>query len=178
MTNAIQGKQLVLGVCGGIAAYKSVELLRLLIKKEARVRVVMTEHAARFIGPITFEALSRQKVCYDLFDPHDDASISHIHWAEEAEAVIIAPATANMLAKLAHGMADDALSTFMLAVTCPVMICPSMNTNMYASQPVQRNIGILKNMGCHVVDPDAGELACGTVGRGRLPERNFLPINT
>jgi phosphopantothenoylcysteine decarboxylase/phosphopantothenate--cysteine ligase len=174
MTNPIQGKNIILGVCGGIAAYKSVELLRLLVKPGAQVRVIMTEHATRFIGPITFEALSHHKVCVNLFDPHEDAGIQHIHWAEEACAVVIAPATANMLAKMANGLADDALSTFMLAVTCPVMICPSMNTNMYNSPPVQRNIGILKNMGCHVLDPDAGELACGTTGPGRLPEPQVI----
>lgn len=174
MRQAILGRDLVLGVCGGIAAYKSVELLRLLTKRGARVRVVMTEHATRFVGPITFEALSRQKVCHNLFDPHEDASIAHIQWAEEAGAVIIAPATANMIAKLANGMADDALSTFMLAVTCPVMICPSMNTHMFNSQPVQRNLGILKNMGYHILDPDAGDLACGTTGPGRLPQPQVI----
>lgn len=174
MGHAILDRDLVLGVCGGIAAYKSVELLRLLTKRGARVRVVMTENATRFIGPTTFEALSRQKVCRDLFDPNDEASIAHIRWAEEAGAVIIAPATANMIAKLAHGMADDALSTFMLAVTCPVMICPSMNTHMYNSQPVQKNLGILKNMGYHILDPDAGDLACGTTGPGRLPQPQVI----
>ena len=166
----IKAKKIVLGVCGGIAAYKSVELLRLLMKKEADVRVVMTPHARHFVGPMTFEALSRRKVFSDLFSDRDDASIRHIDWAQEADAVVIAPATANMIAKLAHGLADDALSTFMLAVTSPVLVCPSMNSNMYASAQVQRNIETLKTMGYVVAEPDAGELACGTTGPGRLPE--------
>jgi phosphopantothenoylcysteine decarboxylase / phosphopantothenate---cysteine ligase len=170
MTNVIESKHIVLGVCGGIAAYKSVELLRLLVKKGAEVRVLMTANAAQFIGPMTFEALSGRKVVRSLFEPTDDASIQHIQWAQEADAVVIAPATANMIGKLANGIADDALSTFILAVTCPVMICPSMNTNMYASSAVQRNIEILKNRDYRVPDPAAGELACGTCGPGRLPE--------
>ena len=174
MSYAIQGKKIVLGVCGGIAAYKSVEFLRLLIKSGAEVQVVMTSNAGHFVGPMTFEALSRKKVCSSLFQPSDDASIQHIQWAETADAVVIAPATANIIGKLAHGIADDALSTFMLAVTCPVMICPSMNTNMYGSQQVQSNLQSLKNMGYQVVDPAAGELACGTVGPGRLPEPELI----
>jgi phosphopantothenoylcysteine decarboxylase/phosphopantothenate--cysteine ligase len=173
-TNAIQGKNIVLGVCGGIAAYKSVELLRLISKQEANVRVIMTENACRFVGTVTFEALSKQSVCTSLFEERNDASIKHIQWAQEADAVVIAPATANMIGKLAHGMADDALSTFMLATTCPVMICPSMNADMYASAQVKRNIALLKNYGYMVLDPEAGELACGTTGPGRLPEPQVI----
>jgi phosphopantothenoylcysteine decarboxylase / phosphopantothenate---cysteine ligase len=170
MSNLIKSKNIVLGVCGGIAAYKSIELLRLLVKQGAEVRVLMTANAAQFIGPMTFEALSRHKVVRSLFESSDDASIQHIRWAQEADAVVIAPATANMIGKLANGIADDALSTFMLAVTCPVLVCPSMNTNMYASPAVQRNIDLLKNRDYKVPDPAAGELACGTCGPGRLPE--------
>ena len=174
MANLLKDKNLVLGVCGGIAAYKSVEFLRLLIKAGASVQVVMTTHAGEFVGPLTFEALSQQKVCTSLFDPHDSAGIQHIQWAEDADAVIVAPATANMIAKLAHGLADDPLSTFMLAVTSPTMICPSMNTNMYASEAVQDNLQILKRRGFAVVEPEAGELACGTTGPGRLPEPDYI----
>lgn len=170
MSNALEGKQIVLGVSGGIAAYKSVELLRLLIKQGASVKVITTANAHHFVGAATFEALSGQKVCNDLFGPHEDASIQHISWAQSADAVVVAPATANIIGKLAHGIADDALSTFLLAVNCPVMICPSMNTQMCASHPVQRNIGLLRNFGYKVIDPDAGELACGTTGPGRLPD--------
>lgn len=174
MTSALNGKQIVLGVCGGIAAYKSVELLRLMVKQGASVRVMTTANAGRFVGEATFEALSRQPVCSDLFGEQKDASIRHIEWAQGTDAVVVAPATANMVGKLAHGIADDALSTFMLAVTCPVMICPSMNTQMYASPQVQRNIEILRNFGYRVPEPAAGELACGTSGPGRLPEPEIL----
>ncbi len=170
----LEGKRIVLGVCGGIAAYKSAELLRLLVKQGAEPRVVMTANAVHFVGPMTFEALSGKKVLLDLFSGNDEATIGHIQWAQEADAVIIAPATANFLAKLAHGIADDALSTFMLAVTCPVIICPSMNTNMLNSRPVQRNLETIKKDGHLVVDPCAGELACGTSGPGRLPEPHYI----
>ncbi|KJS29856.1 MAG: phosphopantothenoylcysteine decarboxylase [Desulfatitalea sp. BRH_c12] len=166
----LHGKHLVLGVCGGIAAYKSVELLRHLVKEEAVVRVVMTDNAAHFVGPITFEALSHTPVCRNLFAISDEAAVQHIHWAQEAEAVVIAPATANIIGKLAGGIADDALSTFMLAVTCPVLICPAMNTHMYESKAVQRNLTLLKSYGYTILDPGAGELACGTTGPGRLPD--------
>ena len=170
MNYKLQGRHLVLGVCGGIAAYKSVELLRLLMKENASVRVIMTENAGYFVGPMTFEALSHKPVCRTLFQTSDEAAVQHIHWAQEAEAVVIAPATANMIGKLAGGIADDALSTFMLAVTCPVLVCPAMNTHMYESKQVQRNIALLKEFGYHLLEPGAGELACGTTGPGRLPD--------
>lgn len=164
------GKNIVLGVCGGIAAYKSVELLRRLVKLGARVRVIMTRSAARFVGPMTFEVLAENPVCLDLFEEKNDADIRHIAWAEAAQAVVIAPATANMVAKLAHGIADDALSTFMLAVTCPVMICPSMNANMFEHPANRRNLRQLEADGCRIMAPGEGELACKTTGPGRLPE--------
>lgn len=170
MSYTIQAKHIVLGVTGGIAAYKSVELLRLLVKEGAAVRVIMTANAGHFVGPMTFEALSRQRVCRTLFETTDEAAVQHIHWAQEADAVVIAPATANIIGKLAAGIADDALSTFMLAVTCPVLVCPAMNSDMYASQAVQRNLRTLKESGYVILDPDAGELACGTTGPGRLPD--------
>jgi phosphopantothenoylcysteine decarboxylase / phosphopantothenate---cysteine ligase len=169
MENILDQKNVVLGVSGGIAVYKSVELLRLLTKAGAAVRVVMTANAIRFVGPLTFEALSGQPVCRSLFG-NEDASIKHIDWAQAADAVVVAPATANFIGKLANGIADDALSTFMMAVTCPVLVCPSMNTNMYKSPAVTRNLETLKNDGHKVIEPDAGDLACGTVGPGRLPE--------
>ncbi len=166
----IKNKNIVLGVSGGIAAYKSVELLRLLRKQEANVRVIMTKNAEQFVGPLTFEALSGQPVCTSLFEKSNDASIRHIDWAKEADAVVVAPATANIISKFANGIADDALSTFMLAVTSPVIICPSMNTNMYENKAVQRNLGILEADGYFIVEPEAGKLACGAIGPGRLPE--------
>jgi phosphopantothenoylcysteine decarboxylase/phosphopantothenate--cysteine ligase len=171
MTTILKGKQIVLAVSGGIAAYKSPELLRLLIKAGAEVRVIMTRNAEKFVGRTTFEALSGKPVFRRLFDPTDaDAAIKHIDWAEEAQCVVIAPATANILAKFAGGIADDALSTFLLAVTRPIVICPSMNTDMYLSPPVQRNLDLLKQDGHLLLEPGSGELACGTVGPGRLPE--------
>ena len=174
MGTTLKHKRLVLGVCGGIAAYKSAELLRLLVKEGASVQVVLTANAARFVGPLTFEVLSQQKVCSSLFDPHETASVQHIQWAQNADAVVVAPATANVIGKLAHGIADDALTTFMLAVTSPVMICPSMNSNMYASEPVQANMESLSRYGYHILAPEAGELACGTTGPGRLPEPAYI----
>jgi phosphopantothenoylcysteine decarboxylase/phosphopantothenate--cysteine ligase len=170
MKTVIQKKNIILGVSGGIAAYKSVELLRLLVKQGAKVRVMMTENARWFVGPLTFEALSGQPVCTDLFEKNDDASIRHIQWAEAADAVVIAPATANIIGKLSGGIADDALSTFLLAVTCPVIVCPSMNTHMFESRAVQRNLETLRADGHFIVDPESGTLACGTTGPGRLPE--------
>ncbi|BBO89006.1 bifunctional phosphopantothenoylcysteine decarboxylase/phosphopantothenate--cysteine ligase CoaBC [Desulfosarcina ovata] len=166
----LKNKNIVLGVCGGIAAYKSVELLRRLVKLGARVRVIMTGSAARFVGPTTFAVLSENPVCLDLFAETDDAAIQHIAWADAAQAVVVAPATANMVAKMAGGIADDALSTFMLAVTCPVMICPSMNSNMFEHPATQRNLEQLAADGCRILAPGVGELACKTSGPGRLPE--------
>lgn len=166
----LKNKNIALGVSGGIAAYKSVELLRLLKKQEANVRVIMTKNAERFVGPLTFEALSGQLVCSSLFEKNNDASIRHIDWAREADAVVVAPATANIISKFAHGIADDALSTFILAVTSPVIICPSMNTNMYENKAVQRNLDILEKRGYFIIKPESGKLACGATGPGRLPE--------
>jgi phosphopantothenoylcysteine decarboxylase/phosphopantothenate--cysteine ligase len=170
MKHIIDKKNIVLGVSGGIAAYKSVELLRLFVKEGANVRVIMTRNAQKFVGALTFEALSGQAVCTDLFEKGDDASIRHIDWAEKADIAVIAPATANIIGKLANGIADDALSTFMMAVTCPVVLCPSMNTHMFESKAVQRNLEILRSDGVLVIDPESGSLACGTTGPGRLPE--------
>lgn len=174
MPNNIKNKNIVIGVCGGIAAYKSIELLRLLQKRGANVRVIMTHNAEAFAGRLTFEALSGRSVCTSLFEKREDVSIKHIQWADEADAVIIAPATANIIGKLANGLADDALSTFMLAVKSPVILCPSMNTNMYENRAVQRNLDVLEADGYHIVEPGEGELACGTSGAGRLPEPAYI----
>jgi phosphopantothenoylcysteine decarboxylase/phosphopantothenate--cysteine ligase len=171
MKHDIKSKNIILGVSGGIAAYKSVELLRLLKKSEANVRVIMTQNAKWFVGELTFEALSENPVSDSLFSKgNNDASIKHIQWAQNADAVVIAPATANIIGKIAGGIADDALSTFIMAVTAPVLLCPSMNTNMYESKAVQRNLRILQDDGYMIIDPNAGELACGTTGAGRMPE--------
>jgi len=170
MTYRLKNKNVVLGVCGGIAAYKIVELLRLLTKQGAAVRVFMTRSARQFVGWMTFQALSGVPVCSDLFEQGDEASFKHIDWAAEADIVVVAPATANIIGKMANGIADDALSTFMTVVRSPVIVCPSMNANMFQHPAVQRNIKTLVGDGAVIVEPNAGDLACGTEGPGRLPE--------
>ncbi len=163
-------KSAVVGVCGGIAAYKSVELVRLLKKLGMQVRVIQTRNATRFVGPITFEALTGLPVFEDLFSGSDREAIRHIDWARSADVIVVAPATANIIGKLAGGIADDALSTFLLAAACPTLICPSMNSQMYLHPAVQENLHTLRRFGYTIVEPEAGELACGTSGPGRLPE--------
>lgn len=166
----LSGKRISVCVSGGIAAYKAAELVRGFRKHGAAVRVVMTKNAARFVGPVTFEALTGQPVMLDLFEERADAAIRHIDWAAETDLAVIAPATANVIGKLANGIADDALTTFLLAVTAKVLVCPAMNTHMYENLAVQRNLDMLEADGRILVTPDAGELACGTVGPGRLPD--------
>ena len=170
MKNGIKNKKIILAVCGGIAAYKSIEILRLLKQAEAEVRVILTKNAQWFVGALSFEALSGQPVFKDMFQEGHESTFRHIEWAQEADGVIIAPATANMIGKLAGGIADDHLSTFMLAVTSPILICPSMNAHMYANRAVQRNLDTLRSDGYVVMEPGSGALACGTTGPGRLPE--------
>ena len=173
----IENKNILLGVCGGIAAYKSVELLRLLKRHGANVKVFMTENSEAFVGRLTFEALSGRPVCSSLFEKAGSRSghiVKHIDWAEKADALVIAPATANIIGKIANGIADDALSTLVLAVTSPVIICPSMNTNMYRNRALQRNLDRLRQDGLFVIEPESGELACGTSGPGRLPEPEYI----
>lgn len=174
MKNIVKGKHIILCVSGGIAAYKSVELLRLFQKAGADVKVVMTGNAEHFVGAMTFEAISGHPVFKGMYGGNSDAEMMHIAWAEEADAVVIAPATANIIGKLANGIADDAMTTFMLAVTAPKIICPSMNTNMYENRSVQRNLDTLEGDGFIIVDPGEGELACGAVGAGRLPEPDYI----
>ena len=169
----ITGKHILLGVTGGIAAYKSPELLRLFKKAGAEVTVSMTDAAQHFVGRTTFEVLSENPVLSDLWTD-TQSSVTHIDVAARSDLAVIAPATANFIGKLAHGIADDALTTTMLALTCPVMICPSMNTDMYQNIRVQQNLDILERDGRYVVDPDSGALACKTVGAGRLPEPWFI----
>jgi phosphopantothenoylcysteine decarboxylase/phosphopantothenate--cysteine ligase len=174
MRPIFEGREIVLGVCGGIAAYKSVEILRLLKGAGAAVRVIMTTNARWFVGPGTFETLSGRAVLGDLFAPGAEGAIRHIDWARDTGAVVIAPATANILAKLAGGLADDALSTFMLAVTAPALLCPAMNSDMYRHPAVQRNLETLRGLGYHLLDPDSGPLACGTYGPGRQPDAALI----
>lgn len=166
----LRGKTMVLGVCGGIAAYKSAELIRMLSKQGVSVQVVMTVNATRFITPLTLQVLSERPVCVDLFDRAMETEIGHIQVARSAQAALIAPATANVIAKLAAGIADDYLTTVMLAVTSPVLICPAMNSAMYRHPATRRNLDILRGFGHTILEPDCGELACKEQGPGRLPE--------
>jgi len=169
----VKDAHILLGVTGGIAAYKSVELLRLLKKAGAFVHVAMTDAALNFVGKTTFEVLSENPVLTDLWKD-TQSSVTHIDIATSVDAAVVAPATADFLGKFAHGIADDALLTTLLAVTAPVMICPSMNTDMYQNIRVQRNLDILEQDNINIIDPDDGVLACKTVGAGRLPEPWFI----
>lgn len=166
----LNGKSILLGISGGIAAYKAAELTRLFIKAQASVQVVMTANAQRFITPLTLQVLSGQPVCTDLFDIQFESQIGHIHVARAADLVVLAPATADLIAKTAAGIADDYLTTALLATTAPVLICPAMNTKMYENPITQRNLKTLKELGYHVVEPCTGTLACKEEGTGRLAE--------
>ena len=161
---------ILLGVTGGIAAYKACEVLRLFDKAGHRVRVVMTRTATEFVGPLTFETLSKAPVLTDARPLGENGSILHIQYADEADVFVIAPCTANVIAKLAQGVADDALSTAALAFTGPVLIAPAMNVNMWNNASVRENLDTLRTRGFHVVEPSSGDLACGWVGEGRLAE--------
>ncbi|MEI6131778.1 MAG: bifunctional phosphopantothenoylcysteine decarboxylase/phosphopantothenate--cysteine ligase CoaBC [Bacillota bacterium] len=170
----LSGKRILLGVCGGIAAYKVVELASKLTKLNADVHVVMTENATKFVAPLTFRSITGNKVTTEMFDEPEDWNVKHVSLALSADLVVIAPATANILGKLANGIADDFLSTTVMATKAQVMICPSMNTNMYLNPSTQSNIERLKGFGYLLIHPDTGELACGDVGIGRLPEPSVL----
>jgi phosphopantothenoylcysteine decarboxylase / phosphopantothenate---cysteine ligase len=160
----------VLGVTGCIGAYKACEILRELQRHEVDVRVVMTDHATRFVAPMTFEALSRHPVFTDQFALGAGGEIPHIEWADEAELLLVAPATANILGKFAAGIADDALSTLYTATKAPVVVAPAMNVNMFEHPAVQANLETLRARGVRVVEPGRGYLACGWLGKGRLAE--------
>ncbi|MEO5762496.1 MAG: bifunctional phosphopantothenoylcysteine decarboxylase/phosphopantothenate--cysteine ligase CoaBC [Vicinamibacteria bacterium] len=161
---------ILLGVTGGIAAYKACEVLRLFDKAGHRVRVVMTQTATEFVGPLTFETLSKAPVLTDARPLGENGSILHIEYADEADLFVVAPCTANVIAKLAQGIADDALSTTALAFTGPLLLAPAMNVNMWNSASVRDNLGTLRARGVHVIEPSSGDLACGWVGEGRLAE--------
>lgn len=161
---------IALGVCGGIAAYKAVEILRGLQRAGCTVRVAMTKRACEFIQPLTFRALSGAHVVVDDYAPDNPDPIAHITFSQTADLLIVAPATANMIAKFAHGIADDFLSSTYLACFAPVLVAPAMNTTMWEHPATQRNLDRLRGDGVHITEPDAGEMACGTIGPGRLSE--------
>lgn len=170
----LKGKTVLLGVTGGIAAYKAAALASALVKLHASVEVVMTKNATEFIAPLTFEQLTGNRTMVDTFDRNFVHQVEHISLAQRTDLVIIAPATANVCAKLAHGLADDMLTTTVLACKCPKLIAPAMNTNMYENPVTQDNLAILRNYGWQVIEPASGRLACGAVGAGKLPEPEEL----
>ncbi|MBE5854855.1 MAG: bifunctional phosphopantothenoylcysteine decarboxylase/phosphopantothenate--cysteine ligase CoaBC [Lachnospiraceae bacterium] len=166
----LKGKNVLLGVTGGIAAYKTADLASKLIKQHANVDVIMTKNATEFITPLTFESLTHTKCVTDTFDRNHPWEVEHIALADKADVLVIAPATANCIAKLAHGIADDMLTTTALACTCPKIIAPAMNTKMLENPATQRNLKTLEEDGYIIVTPGDGYLACGTVGKGRMEE--------
>jgi phosphopantothenoylcysteine decarboxylase/phosphopantothenate--cysteine ligase len=185
MSNLSQ-KRIILGVTGGIAAYKAAEVCSALVKLGACVHVVMTEHATRFVGPVTFRALTSQAVITGLWEEPQEHRITHVSLPESADLVLVAPATANIIGKLAAGIADDMLSTMLLATTAPVLIAPAMNCNMWANNQVQENVNRLKSLGYTFIEPEEGRLACGEEGAGRLAspetivhavEASLFPLN-
>ncbi len=170
----LKGKNVLLCISGGIAAYKAAELCSLLVKQHCRVDVIMTDNAQEFISPITFESLTGTRTVTDTFDRNHAYQVEHISLAEQADVAIVAPATANVLAKLAHGIADDMLTTTLLACTCPKIAAPAMNTRMYENPVTQDNLALLRKYGWEIVEPASGHLACGTTGKGKLPDPAVL----
>lgn len=170
----LKGKTVLLGVSSSIAAYKAASLASMLVKQHANVHVLMTANATQFISPITFETLTGHKALVDTFDRNFQFSVEHVSLAKLADVVMIAPATANVIAKLAHGLADDMLTTTVLACNCPKLISPAMNTRMYENPVTQDNLDILRGYGWQVVEPASGYLACGDTGAGKLPEPEEL----
>ncbi len=170
----LKGKTVLLGVSGGIAAYKAAALASALVKQHAAVEVVMTENATEFITPLTFEQLTGRRVMVDTFDRNFSHQVEHIALAERTDLVIVAPATANVCAKFAHGLADDMLTTTVLACRCPKLIAPAMNTNMFENPVTQDNLKLLEHYGWEIIPPASGRLACGAVGKGKLPEPEVL----
>lgn len=166
----LKGKTILLGVTGGIAAYKAAALASALVKQHAQVEVVMTAHATQFIAPLTFEQLTGHRCMVNTFDRSFAHQVEHIALADRTDLVVVAPATANICAKLAHGLADDMLTTTVLACNCPKLIAPAMNTKMLENPATQDNLDILQKYGWEVVAPASGRLACGAVGAGKLPE--------
>lgn len=170
----LKNKTILLGVTGGIAAYKSASLTSLLVKSGAEVHVLMTENAKNFINPITFETLTGHKCVTDTFDRNFEFNVEHVALAKKADVVMVAPATANVIAKLAHGLADDMLTTTVLACKCPKIIVPAMNTAMYENPITQDNLETLRRYGMDIVTPASGYLACGDTGTGKMPEPSDL----
>src|SRR5579863_9520135 len=172
--SVLSGKTIVLGVSGGIAAYKSAELVRLLVTAGANVRVMMTRNAAEFITPLTLQTLSANPVATDTFSLTQESEIGHIRLADSADAIVIAPASANLIAKAAAGIADDIVTTVLLAAQCPIALAPAMNVHMYEHPTVAENLAKLRARGATIIEPGAGALACGYEGKGRLIDPSVI----
>ena len=170
----LKGKNVLLGVTGSIAAYKIANLASMLVKLHCNVHVIMTENATNFIHPITFETLTNNRCIVDTFDRNFQYNVEHVSLAKQADVVLVAPASANVIAKLAHGIADDMLTTTVLACTCKKIVSPTMNTQMYNNQITQDNIATLRHYGFEVIDPASGFLACRDIGAGKMPEPEVL----
>ena len=170
----LQDKNILLGITGSISAYKIANLASALVKLHANVDVIMTKNAEKFINPITFETLTKNHCITEMFDRNDVSEVKHIALAERADVIMIAPASANIIGKMAHGIADDMLSTTVLAAGCPVMVAPAMNVNMFNNPAVQDNLSVLERRGITVIPPETGVLACGDVGEGKLPSEQTL----
>ena len=170
----LKGKHIVLGVTGSIAAYKIASLASMLVKRQADVTVIMTPNATNFINPITFESLTGNKCLVDTFDRNFEFQVEHVSLAKQTDVVLVAPASANVIAKAAHGIADDMLTTTLLACTCPKIVAPAMNTRMYQNPVVQDNMRTLERYGMEVIAPASGYLACGDTGEGKMPEPEAL----
>lgn len=170
----LKGKTVILGVTGSIAAYKAANLASMLKKQHADVQVIMTKNATQFMNPITFESLTGNKCLVDTFDRNFQFQVEHVALAKRADLAIVAPTTANIMAKLAHGLADDMLTTTLLACRCPKLIAPAMNTRMYENPVTQDNMDILRKYGFRIIEPAVGHLACGDTGAGKLPQETLL----
>ena len=170
----LKGKTVILGVSGSIAAYKIASLASALVKQHCDVHVIMTQNATNFIHPMTFETLTGNKCLIDTFDRNFQYSVEHVSLAKKADVALVAPATANVIGKMAHGIADDMLTTTLLACQCPIIVAPAMNTRMFRNSIVQDNMKLLKCYGIEVIDPACGYLACGDTGEGKMPEPELL----
>lgn len=170
----IKGKKIVVGVSGGIAAYKAISLVNVLTKEGADVQVIMTKHAAEFVTPLTFQTLSKNKVIMDMFEEDNADYVGHIHFGQDVDLIVVAPTTANVLGKVANGIADDMLTSTIIAATIPVVFAPAMNEFMYKNPIVQNNIKKLKEYNYNFIEPQTGHLACGTDGVGKIADTKTI----
>ena len=166
----MKGKTIVLGVCGGIAAYKACDIVRKIRERQGDVHVILTKAAQQFVTPLTLQTLSLHPVHTDLFSLTEEQQIGHIALADKADLIVIAPATADIIARIAHGHCDDLLTTVICATQAPIVMCPSMNVHMWDNAITRENVKKLTGLGFHILEPEIGDLACGTVGKGRLTE--------